>query len=64
MERERKRERAGPDNACKHASAACRQGLTFVARKRGKTEENKECEDKKKEKRKKGENKKKERGKR
>ena len=23
----------GPDNACKHASAACRQGLIFVGRK-------------------------------
>ena len=28
-----------PDNACKHASVACRQGLTFVGRKRGKTNE-------------------------
>ena len=26
---------AGPDNACKHASAACRQGPIFVGRKEG-----------------------------
>ena len=26
--------KAGPNNACKHASAACRQGLSFVGRKR------------------------------
>ena len=33
---------SGPDNDCKRASAACRQGLTFVGRKRGKTKEKKD----------------------
>ena len=28
----------GPDNACKHASAACRQRLIFVGRKKRKKE--------------------------
>ena len=39
--------KSGHDNASKHASAACRQGQTFVGRKGEKIKENKEKIDKK-----------------
>ena len=48
---------AGPDNACKHASAACRQGPIFVGRK-GRENKKESKKDKKKLQGKKGQGKK------